>query len=90
MVLLINWGRTGECGPGANSVWYCPKSLIKAVKKSLTATRLNLLHSVFQDNCFVGRVELFKLAALRINYFNKKDSLKTSFLLNYRKLSLRF
>lgn len=40
-------------------------------------TRLSLLHSVFLDNCFVGRVELFRLGVVRINYFNK-NSIKTT------------
>lgn len=77
MVLLSNSGRTGECGTEANSMWYCPKITIKEVKKSPMATRLNLLPSVLLDNCFVGRVELFKLGALRINYFDK-NSVKTT------------
>jgi len=32
---------------------------------------MTLLHSVFLDNLFAGRVELFQLHVLRTNYFNK-------------------
>lgn len=69
------------------TVWHCPKILIKEVTKSLMATRLNMLCSVFLDNCFIGRVELFELGALRINYFNK-NSIKTteSYLLRVRRI----